>query len=258
MALGFRKLAYLLSEAAFSPQVFSKQNIRNLTPISNSRTFSCNPDEDAKTVGQEFQIWCNGGGMFHESARIDPTARIEIGAIVHSESTVGANVCIRSGTIVGPAVTIGKSTTTGFNVALTNCTIGDCCVIHNGVSIGQDGFGFFVNEQGHMVKKPQIGHNVVIGKNCMLCGQVGIAGSVTIGDYVTLAGKVGICDHVCIASKIANIVECNVMQVRLAANSCVTKNITEPGDYAGFPAIPVHEWRKQVALQRKDFRNIKR
>ncbi|KAB1201320.1 putative UDP-3-O-acylglucosamine N-acyltransferase 2, mitochondrial [Morella rubra] len=166
---------------------------------------------------------------------------------------------------------------TGYNVALSSCTIGDSCVIHNGVCIGQDGFGFFVDENGNILKKPQllnarignhveigantcidrgswrdtvvgdhskidnlvqIGHNVVMGRSCMLCGQVGIAGSVTIGDYVTFGGRVAVRDHVSIVSK-----------VRLAATSCVTKDIKEPGDYGGFPAVPVHEWRRQVATQ---------
>lgn len=86
----------------------------------------------------------------------------------------------------------------------------------------------------------QIGHNVVIGRCCMLCGQVGIAGSVTIGDYVTLGGRVAIRDHVSIISK-----------VRLAANSCVTKDIKQPGDYGGFPAVPIHEWRRQIASHRR-------
>jgi UDP-3-O-[3-hydroxymyristoyl] glucosamine N-acyltransferase LpxD len=72
----------------------------------------------------------------------------------------------------------------------------------------------------------QIGHNVIIGKCCLLCGQVGIAGSVTIGDYVALGGRAAVRDHVSIVSK-----------VRLAANSCVTRNITEPGDFGGFPAV---------------------
>ncbi|XP_048438604.1 probable UDP-3-O-acylglucosamine N-acyltransferase 2, mitochondrial [Pyrus x bretschneideri] len=79
----------------------------------------------------------------------------------------------------------------------------------------------------------QIGHNVVIGKNCILCGQVGIAGAVTyvlsmIGDYVTTGGRVAVRDHVSIISK-----------VRLAGMSCVTKDITEPGDYGGFPAVSI-------------------
>ncbi|KAJ6367697.1 hypothetical protein OIU78_000288 [Salix suchowensis] len=181
------------------------------------------------------------------------------------------------GTVVGPEVTVGHSTRIGYNVGLINCRIGDSCVVHHGVCIGQDGFGFFVDDKGNMMKKPQllkavignhveigantcidrgswrdtvigdhskldnlvqIGHNVVIGKGCMLCGQAGIAGSVTMGDYITLGGRVAIRDHVSIASK-----------VRLAANSCVTKDITEPGDYGGFPAVPIHEWRRQVACR---------
>uniref|UniRef100_N1QYG4 UDP-3-O-(3-hydroxymyristoyl) glucosamine N-acyltransferase n=1 Tax=Aegilops tauschii TaxID=37682 RepID=N1QYG4_AEGTA len=127
------------------------------------------------------------------------------------------------------------------------------------------GFGFFVDQDGQVKKKPQelyarigdnveigantcidrgswrdtmigddtkidnlvqIGHNVVIGNCCMICGQVGIAGSATLGDYVVLGGRVAIRDHVSIASK-----------VRLAANSLVTKDIQEPGDYGGFPAL---------------------
>ncbi|KDP20808.1 hypothetical protein JCGZ_21279 [Jatropha curcas] len=223
---------------------------------------------------REFSEWRNGGGIFHKSACIDETALIEVGAIVHSKAVLAANVHVGSGTVIGHAVTVGQSTSIGYNVSLSNCIIGDLCVIHNGVCIGQDGFGFFVDEQGSMVKKPQllnakignhveigantcidrgswrdtvigdytkidnlvqIGHNCVIGKSCLLCGQVGIAGSVTIGDYVTFGGRVAVRDHVSIASK-----------VRLAANSCVTKDIKEPGDYGGFPAVPIYEWRRQV------------
>ncbi|KAI5656862.1 hypothetical protein M9H77_25655 [Catharanthus roseus] len=232
-------------------------------------------EEDSK-ANQEFLKWCNGGGKFHKSACIHPTAVIEVGAIVHSQALVGENVHVGSGAIVGPAVKIGESTILGYNISLSNCCIGNSCVIHNGVCIGQDGFGFLVDEQGNMVKKPQnlkakignhveigsntcidrgswrdttvgdhskidnlvqIGHNVTIGRSCMICGQVGIAGSVTIGDYVTLGGRVAIRDHVNIASK-----------VRLAANSCVTKDIIQPGDYGGFPAMPIAKWRRQVAL----------
>ncbi|XP_055825556.1 probable UDP-3-O-acylglucosamine N-acyltransferase 2, mitochondrial [Solanum dulcamara] len=232
---------------------------------------------------QDYQRWSNGGGTFHKSARIDPSAFVEVGAVVHSECAVGADCHIGSGAVIGPTVTIGQSTKIGYNVALANCMIGDFCVINSGVCIGQDGFGFFIDEQGNMVKKPQtlkarienhveigantcidrgswrdtvvgehtkidnlvqIGHNVVIGRSCLICGQVGVAGSVTIGDYVTLGGRVGIRDHVNIASK-----------VRLAANSCVTKDITEPGDYGGFPAIPIRDWRRQIAKHRQTLRS---
>ncbi|CAN1222252.1 Probable UDP-3-O-acylglucosamine N-acyltransferase 2, mitochondrial, partial [Linum grandiflorum] len=235
---------------------------------------------DGSAIKQgEYSKWGNGGGVFHNLACIDPTAVIEAGAVVHSRAVVGADVYIGSNTVVGPNVTISGSTKIGYNVALSNCVIGESCAIHNGVCIGQDGFGFYVDDEGNMVKKPQplnarigndveiganscidrgswrdtvigdhskidnlvqVAHNVVIGRSCIICGQVGIAGSATIGNYVTLGGRVAIRDHVSIASK-----------VRLAANSLVTKDIKEPGDYAGFPAIPVQEWRRQVANQRR-------
>ncbi|CAA0835941.1 Probable UDP-3-O-acylglucosamine N-acyltransferase 2- mitochondrial [Striga hermonthica] len=260
--------------------VGSQLAIADIRALVLTRSISNNSDVvKTRDDNEEFQKWCNGGGKFHKSALIDPTARIEIGALVHSDSVIGANVSIGSGSIVGPDVAIGQSTKMGYNIVLSNCTIGDSCIVHHGVCIGQDGFGFFIDEQGLMVKKPQIlkarignhveigantcidrgswrdtiigdhtkidnlvqiGHNVEIGKSCMLCGQVGIAGSVIIGDYVTLGGRVSIRDHVCIASK-----------VRLAANSCVTKSISEPGDYGGFPAIPIHDWRKQVVSARQ-------
>ncbi|XP_071714127.1 probable UDP-3-O-acylglucosamine N-acyltransferase 2, mitochondrial [Rutidosis leptorrhynchoides] len=268
-----------------------------LSPGRFESRFTCHHDFSASSAGvigllpsdrevasdyHEFLQWHKGGGMFHKLARIDPTACIDFGAIVHAGSIVGGDVHVSSGAVVGPNVTIGPSTKIGYNVALANCTIGDSCIIHHGVCIGQDGFGFFLDEDGSMVKKPQalkahignnveiganscidrgswrdtmigdhskidnlvqIGHNVVIGKCCMLCGQVGIAGSVTIGDYVTLGGRVGIRDHVTIVSK-----------VRLAAASCVTKDITKPGDYGGFPAVPIREWRRQVASRCQTFK----
>ncbi|XP_020525251.1 probable UDP-3-O-acylglucosamine N-acyltransferase 2, mitochondrial isoform X2 [Amborella trichopoda] len=236
-------------------------------------------DDDAslsEVMGQSmFEKWHNGGGLFHKSSCIDPTAVIEAGSIVHPKAVLGANVHLGSGAVVGPSVKIGHSAKIGYNAVVCNCSIGESCIIHSGVCIGQDGFGFLVDAHGNLVKKPQllyarignhveiganscidrgswrdtvigdhtkidnlvqIAHNVVIGKCCIICGQVGVAGSVMIGDNVTLGGKVAIRDHVKISSK-----------VRFAANSCVTKDITEPGDYGGFPAVPIHEWRRQVA-----------
>ncbi|KAJ3678327.1 hypothetical protein LUZ60_002130 [Juncus effusus] len=232
----------------------------------------------------EFMIWKNGGGVFHNSASIDPTVLIEAGAVIHSNSNIAQNVQIGSGSIIGPSVSIGESTKIGYNVVLSNCSVGQFCIIHSGACIGQDGFGFFIDDKGQVVKKPQdlsvkignhveigantcidrgswrdttigdftkidnlvqIGHNVIIGKCCIICGQSGIAGSSILGDYVTMGGRVAIKDHVSIASK-----------VRLAANSLVTKNLTTAGDYAGFPAVPAEEWRKQIVslrfLSKKD------
>lgn len=272
MALALRRLV-----AAFG---YTPQDVRALSQLGFSACYSSlacsdSSDEGGGAKPQDFRSWPNGGGSFHKSASIDPTAFVELGAVVHSKSVVGEHVRIGSGAVIGPGVSIGQSTEIGYNVSLSNCTIGDWCIIHNGACIGQDGFGFMVDEHGKMLKKPQmlnarigngveigantcidrgswrdtvvgdhskidnlvqIGHNVVIGQSCMLCGQVGIAGSVTVGDYVTMGGRVAVRDHVSIVSK-----------VRLAATSCVTRDIKEPGDYGGFPAVPIHQWRRQVA-----------
>ncbi|XP_030491681.2 probable UDP-3-O-acylglucosamine N-acyltransferase 2, mitochondrial [Cannabis sativa] len=287
MALTLTRIASAFGYFSTIPRLlFTNAGSQQLPAMSLCRFYifqpfsagSASPEDGAGENYSEFQRWHNGGGTFHKSAQIDPSASVDIGAVVHSKAVVGAHVHIGSGAIIGPSVTIGQSTKIGYNVALSNCTVGDLCVIHNGVCIGQDGFGFLVDEHGNMLKKPQmlnarigsnveiganscidrgswrdtvvgdhskidnlvqIAHNVVIGKCCMLCGQVGIAGSVTVGDYVTMGGRVLVRDHVSIASK-----------VRLAGASCVTKHITEPGDYGGFPAVPIHEWRRQVIMHR--------
>jgi len=75
---------------------------------------SCVSRSEDATFSDKFHKWNNGGGTFHESACIDSTALVEVGAVVHSESVVGPNVCIGSGTIVGPSVTIAHSTKIGY------------------------------------------------------------------------------------------------------------------------------------------------
>lgn len=287
MAVTLRKA---LNGTNFLPTkiLFTMDIHRNMSDISSTDTswskINHQKSEDGTVLSSlEFVKWHNGGGLFHRTARIDPTVLIESGAVVHPNSVLGADVQIGSGTIVGPSVSIGHSTKVGFNAVLSNCSVGLSCVIHNGVCIGQDGFGFYVDEDGRVLKKPQelnvkignyveigantcidrgswretvigddtkidnlvqVAHNVVIGKCCLLCGQVGIAGSVTMGDYVTLGGKAAVKDHVSIVSK-----------VRLAGNSCVIKDITKPGDYGGFPAVPIHEWRRQSAKLRRFFKD---
>ncbi|KAG9454199.1 hypothetical protein H6P81_007103 [Aristolochia fimbriata] len=253
-------------------------------PMSESSKMFCSRGEALNADSSQFAKWHNGGGMYHRSATVDGSAVIEIGAVVNEKAVLGANVHLRSGSIVGRSCSIGQSTNIGYNAVLTNCSVGNSSIIHSGVCIGQDGFGFFVDEQGNLIKKPQtlfarignfveigantcidrgswrdtvigdhckidnlvqIGHNVVIGKGCMLCGQVGIAGSATLGDYVVLGGRVAVRDHVSIATK-----------VRLVGNSCVTKDITESGDYGGFPAVPIKKWRKQIAALQRTYKDV--
>ncbi len=86
----------------------------------------------------------------------------------------------------------------------------------------------------------QVGHNVAIGENCLLCAQVGIAGSAVIGDRVVLGGKVGVADHLTVGSDSV-----------VAASSGVGSNIKPRSVVMGLPAIPRDEWmRMMMALRR--------
>ncbi|GAQ79339.1 hypothetical protein KFL_000280440 [Klebsormidium nitens] len=224
--------------------------------------------------------------MVHQEADVHFSAFIEHGAVVQRGAVVEKDVRIGACSVVGPDVRIGERTVLWHNVSLLHCTIGRDCILHNGVSVGQDGFGFFVNEKGEMIKKPQelnviignnveiganscvdrgswrdteigdhtkidnlvqVGHNVKIGRCCILCGHAAIGGSAELGDYVVMGGKAGIADHVKVHP-----------QVRLAAKTGVMSDIKEKGDYAGFPAVPAREWRRSAIAVRKLGRDAKK
>ncbi|KAF3954333.1 hypothetical protein CMV_020304 [Castanea mollissima] len=95
--------------------------IRALSPWTNGNSrcsFSVGAGQTGSEDGagisrQEFYRWHNGGGTFPKSACIDPTVLIEMGAIVHPKSVVGAYVHIGSGTVIGPHVTISQLTKIG-------------------------------------------------------------------------------------------------------------------------------------------------
>ena len=86
----------------------------------------------------------------------------------------------------------------------------------------------------------QIGHNVTIGRHCILAGHAGISGSVTIGDYAVLGGKVGIADHVTIGEGAS-----------VTAGSGVMHNIGAGERWGGYPATTAREWMRGVALLRR-------
>jgi UDP-3-O-[3-hydroxymyristoyl] glucosamine N-acyltransferase len=155
-----------------------------------------------------------------------------------------------------------------------NIKVANRVIIHSGSVIGSDGFGY-VFDEGKYHKIPQVGgvtieddveigsnvsidrattgntiigegtkidnlvqvgHNVKIGRNSIICGQAGIAGSSELGEYVTLAGQVGIADHIKIES-----------ESRIGAQSGVIGNLKK-GTYSGYPAILHRDWIKAQAI----------
>ena len=86
-----------------------------------------------------------------------------------------------------------------------------------------------------------VGHNVSIGENACIAAQTGISGSVKIGNNVTIGGKAGFAGHIKIGDNVI-----------IAARSGVTKNIKDNSTVAGFPAIDIKEWKKNIVRNRKN------
>jgi UDP-3-O-[3-hydroxymyristoyl] glucosamine N-acyltransferase len=81
----------------------------------------------------------------------------------------------------------------------------------------------------------QIAHNVVVGRNCIIMAQVGVAGSVHFGDYCVIAGQVGITGH----AKLGN-------QAMVGAQAGVLRDIPDGAKVWGSPAFPEKERKRQI------------
>jgi UDP-3-O-[3-hydroxymyristoyl] glucosamine N-acyltransferase len=200
-------------------------------------------------------------------------------ASISPTATIGSNVTIGAFVAIGDDVVIGDDTTIYPNVSIYHrCKIGKRCVLHSGVVIGADGFGF-ATEDGRHHKIPQIGsvrieddveigansavdravlgetvigegtkidnlvqigHNVRIGKHCLIVSQVGIAGSSELGDYVVAAGQSGISGHL----KIGN-------GAQITGGAKVFHDVPDGTKVVGNPAVPFREYARRDVLLRR-------
>ena len=214
-----------------------------------------------------------------KSAKIDASAHIGPHCVIGEGVRIGAHSVLQAGNDIGDNCVIGQGVRLFPRVVLYPRTqIGDRVFIHAGSVIGADGFGY-VADQGVHRKVPQvgnvviqddveiganvtidrgalgstiigkgskidnlvqIGHNVVIGENCIVVSQVGIAGSTKIGNSVTLAGQVGLAGHL----KIGN-------HVTVSAQSGVMNDIPDGEKWLGTPAQRDRQMKRAyIALQR--------
>lgn len=200
---------------------------------------------------------------------IHPSAVVEAGATISDTAIIGP-CCV-----VGHGAVIGENTHLTSNVSVTQlCEIGDNVTIHPGTVIGSDGFGYefvdgklakidqlgiviieddveiganctvdrarfgktIIGEGTKIDNLVQIGHNVQIGKHCILVSQCAIAGSTVIGDYVTIAAQAGVAGHLKIGDKFT-----------LAARGGLTKNAPAGEVWMGKPARPMRQELKKDA-----------
>jgi UDP-3-O-[3-hydroxymyristoyl] glucosamine N-acyltransferase len=215
------------------------------------------------------------GSSVHPTARLEHNVAVDPGAVIGPHVEIGSGSVIGAQTVIGPHVRIGRDCSIGPGVCVLNAFVGNRVILHGGVRIGQDGFGFAMGPQGHR-KVPQIGrviiqddveiganttvdrgasrdtvigegtkidnlvqigHNVVIGRHCVIIAQVGISGSTTIEDYVLLGGQVGVVGHVTIGKG-----------AQIAGSSNVNSHVPPGARWGGTPAKPVRDWFREMTL----------
>jgi UDP-3-O-[3-hydroxymyristoyl] glucosamine N-acyltransferase len=213
----------------------------------------------------------------HPTARLEGGVTIDPGAVIGAGAEIGSGTVIGANAVIGTQVRIGRDCAIGPNASITYALIGDRVIVHAGCRIGQDGFGFVMGPGGHrkipqigrvMIQddveigagtsidrgglrdtvigegtkidnQVQIGHNVVIGRHCVLVAQVGIAGSVVLEDYVVLGGQVGVADNLTIGEG-----------AKVGAQSGIMSNIPAGQSWFGYPATRSRDyWRDTATLR---------
>jgi UDP-3-O-[3-hydroxymyristoyl] glucosamine N-acyltransferase len=213
------------------------------------------------------------------SARLEDDVIVEPFVVIGPNVEIGSGTVVGAGAIIGANVKIGRDCNVGARTVIQCALIGNNVLIHPGCSLGQDGYGFmFFGPEGHL-KVPQtgrvviqndveigaattidrgslrdtvigegtkidnqvqIGHNVTIGRHCLLAAQIGLAGSLTIGDNVALGAKVSINNHLKIGDG-----------AQVTAMSAVKDDIPPNGRWGGHFAKPTKQWfREIVAVER--------
>lgn len=204
------------------------------------------------------------------TAGIHPSAVVDAQAQVHPTARIGPLCVVEAGARIGANTVLSSRVTVGYD-----CLVGERCILHSGVVIGADGFGFAPHEgawekieqlgavqigndveigantcidRGALsdtiiedgVKLDnliQIGHNVRIGQHTAMAGCVGVAGSATIGAHCTVGGGAVVLGHLTLADG-----------VNISAASVVTRSILKPGHYTGmFPIDDNAVWEKNAA-----------
>jgi UDP-3-O-[3-hydroxymyristoyl] glucosamine N-acyltransferase len=209
------------------------------------------------------------------TARIGDSTAIEPGAVIGPRAEIGKFCMIGSCVVIGPGVVIGDYTRIGPGASLYYCLVGSHVRIFAGARIGEDGFGFAPDARGH-VKVPQlgrviigddveiganttidrgsgpdtivgdgcridnlvqIGHNVRVGRGCVIVAQTGISGSTVLEDHVVIGGQGGIAGHLKIGA-----------EAQIGAQAGVLRDVAPRTTVSGTPAVPLRQWLRQSAI----------
>ena len=214
--------------------------------------------------------------LLETGCAVDASAHVGPYAVISAGSRIGPGAAVHAFVAVGRDCTVGAGAVLHPHAVLYDGTeVGAGCVVHAGVVLGADGFGYAthggvhhkVPQTGRVVLEEevevgansaidratlgetrigagtkidnlvQVGHNVQVGRHCILCGQAGIAGSARLGDFVVLAGQAGVAGHIELGDG-----------AQVAAKSAALSSVEPRTAVAGIPAVEMRRWRRQTVL----------
>lgn len=209
------------------------------------------------------------------SALLGTAVTVRAGAVIGARAAIGAGSVIGENAVIGEAVVIGRGCVIGALASVSHAILGDRVEIGPGARIGHAGFGFAPGPAGfetvpqlgrvligdgadiganttidrgsgqdtivgagcRIDNLVQIGHNVRLGRRCVIVAQAGISGSAILGDGVMLGGQAGLVGHITIGAG-----------ARIGAQAGVMADVPAGADYIGSPAQPARKAMRAIAV----------
>ena len=220
----------------------------------------------------------HGSAVVDPGASVDASAEIGPLAVIGRGAEIGPRCRVGAGAVIGPAVVLGADCRIGPHASVSHAILGDRVYVYPGARIGQEGFGFATTAEGLLTVPQlgrvileddvevganstvdrgsaqdtvigagsrldnlvQIGHNVRLGRCCVVVAQAGISGSTVLEDFVVVAAQAGLTGHLRIGRK-----------ARVGAQCGVMSDVDAGQDVLGSPAMPVREFFRNVAVLRR-------